>query len=83
MFWSTFIGISSLLLLPLNAQSTLDNGLLTDPHVECMDDRLKLTFKTEKPFTGRIFVKGMIDDDECVSSYAKNKNTSIDYQIIK
>lgn len=78
------------------AQSVLDNGFvgklllvefvvdlsLGDPKVECMEDRLKLTFKTEKPFKGRIFVKGMIDDKNCVSSYAKNSNSTVDYSII-
>jgi hypothetical protein len=48
-----------------------------------MDSALKLTFKTQKPFTGRIFVKGMIEENECVTNYNKNKNTTIDYQITK
>lgn len=34
-----------------------------------MEDRVKLTFRTEKPFAGRIFVKGMIDNDKCVSNF--------------
>ncbi len=68
--------------LAVNAE-LLDNGILGDPHVECLDNSLKLTFKTEKPFTGRIFSKGMIDHDECVSSYVNNTKTTIDYQLTK
>ncbi|KAI6225981.1 Zona pellucida-like domain protein [Aphelenchoides besseyi] len=64
------------------SQTALDNGLLGEPQVDCMEDRLKLTFKMEKPFAGRIFVKGMIDNDNCVESFAKNKNSSVDYEIM-
>lgn len=47
-----------------------------------MEDRVKLTFHTERPFTGRIFVKGMIDNEKCVNSYASNSKQTFDYQLI-
>lgn len=67
-----------------SAGSVLDNGVigknlfayqlysfyLGDPTVECMEDRVRLTFHTERPFTGRIFVKGMVENDKCVNKYA-------------
>lgn len=56
---------------------------LGDPNVACMEDRLKLTFKMEKPFTGRIFVKGMIDNEKCVNSFSQNQNTSVQFQLTK
>ncbi|KAI6182568.1 Zona pellucida-like domain protein [Aphelenchoides bicaudatus] len=65
-----------------DAQSLLDNGLLGEPSVTCMEDRLKITFRTEKPFKGRIFVKGMSDNEDCISSFSKNTNTSIDYHVL-
>ena len=64
-----------------------------------MEDRLHLTFATERPFKGRIFVKvfdccrrmfssescafkGMIDTAECVTNYAENTNSSVEFSLI-
>lgn len=55
---------------------------LGDPKVDCMEDRVRLTFKTERPFKGRIFVKGMIENEKCVNNYSKNTKQSIDFQLI-
>ncbi|KAI6241233.1 Zona pellucida domain-containing protein [Aphelenchoides fujianensis] len=84
------------------AQTALDNGLLGallssynvnnrqlagEPVVDCMEDRLKLTFRMEKPFTGRIFVKasallqGMIDNPDCVRVFRGNDNQTVRYEI--
>ncbi|KAI1722455.1 zona pellucida-like domain-containing protein [Ditylenchus destructor] len=81
------IYLLSVLLIPEFAQqyvagSVLDNGVIGDPTVECMEDRVRLTFHTERPFTGRIFVKGMIESDKCVNSYTSNSKSSVDYQLI-
>lgn len=47
-----------------------------------MEDRVRLTFRTERPFKGRIFVKGMIENDKCVNSYTTNAKQSVDFQLI-
>uniref|UniRef100_A0A8R1TU67 ZP domain-containing protein n=1 Tax=Onchocerca volvulus TaxID=6282 RepID=A0A8R1TU67_ONCVO len=52
------------------------------PEVECMEDRMKLTFRTAKPFRGRVFVKGMVDKDQCVNSFIGNMKLEIQYEII-
>lgn len=54
---------------------------LGEPVVDCMEDHVKLTFKTAKPFNGRIFVKGMIDNDNCVTNYPKNLNNSVEFNL--
>ncbi|VBB26057.1 unnamed protein product [Acanthocheilonema viteae] len=52
------------------------------PEMQCMEDGMKLTFRTAKPFRGRIFVKGMINKDQCVNSFIGNKKLEVQYEII-
>ncbi|VDM76983.1 unnamed protein product [Strongylus vulgaris] len=59
----------------------LDNGVTSLPEVDCMEDRVRLTFKTQRPFQGRIFVKGMVDKDACVSSYLSNTNPDVVFEL--
>ncbi|VDN49952.1 unnamed protein product [Gongylonema pulchrum] len=33
---------------------------------------VSLTFKTRKPFTGRVYVRGLADDDRCSRNFASN-----------
>ena len=48
-----------------------------------MEDRVRLTFRTEKPFHGRIFVKGMSDNDKCVSNFITSGNRpSVDFEVV-
>ncbi|KRX91846.1 Cuticlin-1 [Trichinella pseudospiralis] len=42
---------------------------------------MTMVFNTEKPFTGRIFVKGMAEKSECYKRYKDNKNSSIVYKL--
>uniref|UniRef100_A0A1I8C145 ZP domain-containing protein n=1 Tax=Meloidogyne hapla TaxID=6305 RepID=A0A1I8C145_MELHA len=57
--------------------SILDNAVIGDPLVDCLEERVKLTFQTQKPFTGRIFVKGMVDNEKCVENYRQNSQTKL------
>ncbi|CAJ0594621.1 unnamed protein product [Cylicocyclus nassatus] len=59
----------------------LDNGVTSLPEVDCMEDRVRLTFKTQRPFQGRIFVKGMVDKEACVSSYLSNTNPDVVFEL--
>jgi len=36
--------------------------------------QVSLTFTTEKPFTGRVYVKGLADDDRCSRNFAANSD---------
>uniref|UniRef100_A0A0N5BAJ6 ZP domain-containing protein n=1 Tax=Strongyloides papillosus TaxID=174720 RepID=A0A0N5BAJ6_STREA len=62
--------------------NALDNAVTGEPIVECLEDRVKLTFRTEKPFGGRIFVKGMIDSQECVKTFNGNSKNAIDFEVL-
>jgi len=59
----------------------IDNAVTGLPEVDCMDEMVKMKFHTERPFTGRIFVKGMADKQTCVTSYKTNSANSIEYQL--
>ena len=56
--------------------STIDNELTGDPVVDCEDTMVSLTFKTKKPFTGRVYVQGLADDDRCARNFAANSDQS-------
>ena len=56
--------------------STIDNELVGDPVVDCEDTMVALTFKTKKPFTGRVYVQGLADDDRCSRNFAANSDQS-------
>ena len=60
----------------LPASHGLDNELTGDPSVECEESMLTLTFKTKKPFTGRIYVQGLADDERCSRNFATNTDQS-------
>jgi len=54
------------------AGAEIDNHLVGDPVVDCQDTMVSLTFTTEKAFTGRVYVKGLVDDDRCSRNFATN-----------
>uniref|UniRef100_A0A914GRY9 ZP domain-containing protein n=1 Tax=Globodera rostochiensis TaxID=31243 RepID=A0A914GRY9_GLORO len=64
-----------------SSSSVLDNGVVGDPQVDCLEDRIRLTFRTQRPFTGRIFVKGMVENDKCVKNYQQNGRTQSDFEL--
>uniref|UniRef100_A0A8R1DHB2 ZP domain-containing protein n=1 Tax=Caenorhabditis japonica TaxID=281687 RepID=A0A8R1DHB2_CAEJA len=60
---------------------TLDNGIAELPLVDCMEDRVKLSFKTQRPFHGRIFVKGMVDKQSCVRDFVTNQAKDVTFEL--
>ncbi|KHJ99933.1 hypothetical protein OESDEN_00118 [Oesophagostomum dentatum] len=44
--------------------------------VDCEDSLVGLTFKTKKPFSGRVYVYGMAGDDKCSRAFIENRNQS-------
>uniref|UniRef100_A0A914HLQ5 ZP domain-containing protein n=1 Tax=Globodera rostochiensis TaxID=31243 RepID=A0A914HLQ5_GLORO len=54
----------------------IDNELVGDPVVECEETMISLTFKTKKPFNGRVYVQGMADDERCARNFASNSDQS-------
>uniref|UniRef100_A0AC34F2A4 ZP domain-containing protein n=1 Tax=Panagrolaimus sp. ES5 TaxID=591445 RepID=A0AC34F2A4_9BILA len=79
-FYSSRQRISSIFILLLLSSdaylSTIDNELVGDPVVDCEDTMVSLTFKTKKPFTGRVYVNGLADDDRCSRNFAANSDQS-------
>ena len=59
----------------------IDNGVVGLPQVNCEEDKVSLIFNTERPFGGRIFVKGMSGTDGCVTDYAGNQGSSVVFQM--
>lgn len=58
--------------LGLALAGEIDNKLTGLPIVDCQDVAVSLTFNTEKPFTGRVYVKGLVEDDRCSRNFATN-----------
>uniref|UniRef100_A0A915J3B9 ZP domain-containing protein n=1 Tax=Romanomermis culicivorax TaxID=13658 RepID=A0A915J3B9_ROMCU len=54
----------------------IDNHLVGLPVVDCQDVAVSLTFTTAKPFTGRVYVKGLVEDDRCSRNFATTTDQS-------
>ncbi|KHJ86982.1 hypothetical protein OESDEN_13252, partial [Oesophagostomum dentatum] len=44
---------------------SIDNEIVGDPDIECLDEEIRIWVKTRKPFAGRIYAKGKADNEEC------------------
>ncbi|XP_003375687.1 conserved hypothetical protein [Trichinella spiralis] len=69
---ASLILLISLLVTLTLAGSDVNNYLVGAPVVDCQDTSISITFSTAKPFTGRVYVKGLQEDDRCSRSYAGN-----------
>ncbi|VDM25491.1 unnamed protein product [Toxocara canis] len=49
----------------LAAAVPVDNGIEGDPEVECGPTSITVSFNTNNPFEGHVFVKGLYDQDGC------------------
>ncbi|KAI6181407.1 Cutl-8 [Aphelenchoides besseyi] len=47
---------------------TIDNDLIGEPDIECMEHEIRVYIKTRKVFSGRIYAKGRAEDPECAKS---------------
>ncbi|KAK6049061.1 hypothetical protein COOONC_13434 [Cooperia oncophora] len=65
------------------SRSSIENEIVGVPTVHCEDSSVGLTFKTKKPFSGRVYVHGMAGDEKCSRSLVENRNQtrlSINFQ---
>ncbi|VDO26632.1 unnamed protein product [Haemonchus placei] len=67
--------------LPVLLPPSLDNAVISTPEVNCLEDGLKLTFRTERPFHGRIFVKGMSTKETCIKNFITNNSPVVSFDI--
>ncbi|PAV66810.1 hypothetical protein WR25_10525 [Diploscapter pachys] len=44
---------------------SIDNEIIGDPDIECLEDQIRVWVKTKKMFGGRIYAKGKAEQDEC------------------
>ncbi|CAI4225787.1 unnamed protein product [Auanema sp. JU1783] len=44
---------------------SIDNDIIGEPDIECLEDEIRIWVKTRKIFAGRIYAKGKADVDEC------------------
>uniref|UniRef100_A0A915PX41 ZP domain-containing protein n=1 Tax=Setaria digitata TaxID=48799 RepID=A0A915PX41_9BILA len=60
-----------LIKVSLASLSTVDNGILGQPLVECGNEFIRFSIKTVKPFRGKVFVKGQHGKKDCSRSYSE------------
>jgi hypothetical protein len=53
-----------LLLLAFYTHATpIDNGITGDPEIECGPTSISISWNTQKPFSGHVYVKGLYDKE--------------------
>ncbi|KRY67986.1 Cuticlin-1 [Trichinella pseudospiralis] len=82
----TFILSNSLFLLllliePLASAILLENGLIGEPAIECHPNAVQVTFQTENPFQGHVYVRGHYENEDCRRDYANGKDTIVVTQV--
>uniref|UniRef100_A0AAF5CQS4 ZP domain-containing protein n=1 Tax=Strongyloides stercoralis TaxID=6248 RepID=A0AAF5CQS4_STRER len=53
----------------------IDNEIVGEPDIECLQDEIRVWVRTRKPFKGRIYTKGKADVPECSEDGYEQKNT--------
>ncbi len=43
----------------------IDNDIIGEPDIECLEDEIRVWIKTRKLFAGRIYAKGRADNADC------------------
>uniref|UniRef100_A0A0N4ZPR7 ZP domain-containing protein n=1 Tax=Parastrongyloides trichosuri TaxID=131310 RepID=A0A0N4ZPR7_PARTI len=54
-----------------NANLVIENDVFSSPEVHCNVDSINVLFKTQKPFTGRVYVDGESYDKSCIKNFAE------------
>ncbi|KAE9547729.1 hypothetical protein FO519_009056 [Halicephalobus sp. NKZ332] len=53
---------------------SIDNDIIGEPDIECLDQEIRVWIKTRKVFAGRIYAKGKADDPDCAKDdFAQQK----------
>ncbi|KAK6730792.1 hypothetical protein RB195_007329 [Necator americanus] len=53
---------------------SIDNDIVGEPDIECLDEEIRIWVKTRKTFAGRIYAKGKADVEECYKDdFAKER----------
>ncbi|KRZ24858.1 Cuticlin-1 [Trichinella pseudospiralis] len=70
-----------LLIEPLASAILLENGLIGEPAIECHPNAVQVTFQTENPFQGHVYVRGHYENEDCRRDYANGKDTIVVTQV--
>ncbi|PAV58711.1 hypothetical protein WR25_04006 [Diploscapter pachys] len=58
------------------AKTQFDNSIIGVPKILCEKDRIRVEVQTQKPFNGKIFVKGEYANRNCVRNYELGRRMS-------
>ncbi|KAI1713555.1 cuticlin-1 [Ditylenchus destructor] len=61
----TLVGIVLPLFLHAVHSISIDNDIIGEPDIECLDHEIRVWVKTRKFFAGRIYAKGKSEDPDC------------------
>ncbi|CEF64878.1 Zona pellucida domain-containing protein [Strongyloides ratti] len=82
MIWNVIIKvfyINYLIIILFNTKIlfgiNIDNEIVGEPDIECLQDEIRVWVRTRKPFSGRIYTKGKADVPECSEDGYGEKNT--------
>uniref|UniRef100_A0A5S6Q6X9 ZP domain-containing protein n=1 Tax=Trichuris muris TaxID=70415 RepID=A0A5S6Q6X9_TRIMR len=75
---ATFILLST---IQDGSHAMVNNEVIGVPRVKCEDHRVAMELTMAKPFTGRIFVKGMADRSECAKDFRGAKDSTVVYEL--
>ncbi|KAM3720852.1 Cuticlin-6 [Dirofilaria immitis] len=74
-FIRTLITIS-LMLMDYGVAVRIDNDIIGDPDIECLEEEIRIFVKTRKIFNGRIYAKGKADNPACFKDdFAQERTT--------
>jgi len=51
----------------------IDNGIVGQPSISCDNDAIRFSVQTEKPFYGKVYVKGEYNRAECIHSFSSTQ----------
>ncbi|KAL3103258.1 hypothetical protein niasHS_002444 [Heterodera schachtii] len=54
---------------------SIDNDIIGEPDIECLDQEIRVWVRTRKFFQGRIYTKGKADDPECAKDDFSTRRT--------
>ncbi|VBB32461.1 unnamed protein product [Acanthocheilonema viteae] len=62
---------------------TIDNDIIGDPDIECLDEEIRIFIKTRKIFNGRIYAKGKADNAACAKDNFAQERTKKPHMFLK
>uniref|UniRef100_A0A158Q928 ZP domain-containing protein n=1 Tax=Elaeophora elaphi TaxID=1147741 RepID=A0A158Q928_9BILA len=62
---------------------TIDNDIIGDPDIECLDEEIRIFVKTRKIFNGRIYAKGKADNSACIKDDFAQERTRKPHMSLK